>query len=45
MNRRVGSVKIAPKGAGCEVTDCVCSTAGMDKWQALLNTVVNLQVP
>jgi len=45
VRRRVDSVKIAPKGTGCEVTECIYSTAGMHKWQALLNTVMNLQVP
>jgi len=39
----VNSVKIAPKGTCCEVTDSIYSAPGMDK--GLLNTVINLQVP
>jgi hypothetical protein len=45
MHRWVESVKIAPKETGCEVMDWIYSAPDMDKWQALLNTVLNLQVP
>lgn len=45
MHRWVDSIKIAPKGTGCEIMDCIYSAPGVDSWQAILDTVMNLQVP
>jgi hypothetical protein len=45
VHRGVNSVKITPKGTGCEVMDSIYSALGMDKCQAILNTVMNLQFP
>jgi hypothetical protein len=45
VHRRVDSVKIAPKGTGCEVTDCIYGAPDMDKWQALLNMVMKFKFP
>jgi hypothetical protein len=44
VHRWVDSVKIDPKGTASEVMDCIYSALYMDKWQALLNMVMNLQV-
>ena len=46
MHRWVDSVKIAQKGTGCDVTDCIYSALDTDKWQeALLNTVMKFKFP
>ena len=45
MHRWEGSFKIAPKESGCEVTDWIYHALGMDKWQVIMNTVMNLQGP
>jgi hypothetical protein len=41
-HRWKGNVKIAPKETGFEVMDWIYSAPDMDKWQALVNMVMNL---
>jgi hypothetical protein len=45
VHRQVDSVKIAPNTTGHDVAVVVYSAPGMDKQQALLNTVLNFEVP
>jgi hypothetical protein len=39
------NMKINLRETGCEGVDCIHLTEDRDQWQALVNLVMNLQVP
>jgi hypothetical protein len=39
------NIKMDPKELGCDIVDWIHLAVDMDKCQALVNTVMNLQVP
>jgi hypothetical protein len=44
-HRWQGTIKMFLKETGCEGMELIHLTQDRDKWQALVNTVMNLQVP